>query len=122
MHTNHDIGSQLNLWQKIMTVVTAFLFIFVLTVVVIGFVYSTNSRDQIADEARRTTDALCVLKVDLKGRVESSKAFLLSHPNGIPGISADDIQNSIDNQLSTIAALSIIKCSTPDQTVDERND
>lgn len=56
--------------------------------------------------------ALCALRLDLERRVESSKTFLRDHPEGIAGISAKTIQDGIDNQERTIAALGGLDCGS----------
>jgi len=53
----------------------------------------------------QSTASLCALKGDLHRRVESSQRFLIDHPNGIPGISAKQIKDGIDNQKRTIRSL-----------------
>jgi hypothetical protein len=60
--------------------------------------------------ASTSTDALCALRTDLERRVESSQAFLVEHPEGIPGISVKTIQDGIKNQTRTIRALQGISC------------
>ncbi len=60
--------------------------------------------------ARVTTSALCALRADLQVRVDSSRAFLVDHPRGIPGISAKAIRDGIRNQQRTIVALAGISC------------
>lgn len=62
------------------------------------------------DSARNNRAALCALRGDLEKRVETSKAFLRENPKGIPGISAATIQQGINNQESTIDALSDLSC------------
>lgn len=68
----------------------------------------------LALQARSTADtntrALCALRHDLEQRVDSSAAFLRTHPNGVPGISARVIQDGISNQERTIKALSVLSC------------
>jgi hypothetical protein len=61
-------------------------------------------------DANVSTGALCALRSDLEKRVESSRAFLLEHPDGIIGISPKTIQDGITNQERTISALSGIAC------------
>jgi hypothetical protein len=60
--------------------------------------------------ASTSTRALCALRADLERRVESSQAFLVEHPGGIPGISVKTIQSGIKNQRATIRALQGISC------------
>jgi hypothetical protein len=58
----------------------------------------------------QSTASLCALKGDLERRVESSQQFLIDHPNGIPGISAKQIKDGIDNQKRTIRSLRFLLC------------
>lgn len=60
--------------------------------------------------ANVTGDALCALRGDLERRVETSKDFLVEHPKGIPGISAQTIKQGLANQQRTITALSGLNC------------
>lgn len=76
----------------------------VLYLLVGGLVLQTRSA------ADKNTRALCALRHDLKQRADSSAAFLVEHPNGVPDIPAKIIQDGIDNQRRTIKALSIISC------------
>lgn len=65
---------------------------------------------QARHDASVTTAALCALRVDLERRVATSRAFLVEHPNGIPGIPARTIRDGIVNQGRTITALAGIAC------------
>jgi hypothetical protein len=63
------------------------------------------------DENQRALAALCAFQGDLQRRVDTSRDFLLDNPAGIPGISREDIQQSIDNQQQTIDVISpILAC------------
>jgi hypothetical protein len=59
---------------------------------------------------QKATDALCALRTDLQTRVASSQQFLEDNPNGIPGIPAKQIRDSIDGQRRTIRALDGLSC------------
>jgi len=63
-----------------------------------------------AQAADRTEQALCILRDDLQTRVDAAQAFLKANPDGIPGIPAQQIQDSIDNQQRTILALQLLDC------------
>lgn len=65
------------------------------------------------DDNQRATVALCVLRADLQTRVDSSRAFLADHPNGIPGIPAKTLRDGITNQQRTIKALQGLSCPAP---------
>jgi hypothetical protein len=60
-----------------------------------------------------TTVAVCALRADLKRRVTAGVKFLQTHPNGVLGVKARDIRESIDAQQRTIAALSALDCTKP---------
>lgn len=89
-----------------------------LAAIVLAFVYfawATAQQNVIlarqAEAADRTEQALCILRADLEARVATSQQFLADHPNGIPGISTSDLQQSIDNQTRTVLALQLLECS-----------
>lgn len=63
-------------------------------------------------QASTTNSSLCVLRADLEQRVESARDFIEKHPQGFEGVSVEDIQVSIDNQVRTINALSPLDCDT----------
>lgn len=67
--------------------------------------------------ANDTRTSLCAFKGDLERRVEAGEEFLKEHPQGIPGISAATIQNSLSNQRMTIAALESggLECSEEEE-------
>jgi hypothetical protein len=78
-----------------------------------GFVAYNNaqdSRNDIAKVAASTHRALCTLRGDLVQRVTDTAKFLATHPDGIAGISAAAIQQSLDNQQRTIDSLDSLKC------------
>jgi hypothetical protein len=76
------------------------------------FVAVQRSHDlaRVEQVSKDTNTALCALRHDLELRVASSQQFLEEHPNGISGITPQTIQQSIDNQMSTIDALSNLDC------------
>jgi hypothetical protein len=69
-----------------------------------------HRRDEIRQVAFSTNQALCALRTDLELRVANAEEFLAENPNGIPGISAATIEQSIQNQRSTIEALEDLDC------------
>jgi hypothetical protein len=70
----------------------------------------TDKLARVTQQLQGTTLALCALRDDVERRVQSSQNFLAEHPNGIPGIPARTLRDSINNQQRTIDALSILKC------------
>lgn len=99
--TQDDIGDRLLRGQRRQTVAICVVF-----VALIGIVFYVWVREG------QTRDSLCTLRGDLVQRVDDSRAFLASHPHGIPGVSAASIQVGIDNQQRTIDALSGLHCDT----------
>lgn len=81
------------------------LLVFVLSVAFM--LYATIS---IRTTAQQNQSALCALRHDLEVRTDASQAFLDANPNGIPGISSQQIRESLDNQKSTLRALSGLSC------------
>ncbi len=86
-----------------------------LTVWVIAFTAVVGWQVQINHDTAAKGDAahaaLCVFVSDLDTRIESSEAWLVTHPDGVPGIPASVVMNSLRNQKKTLAALeSEIKC------------
>jgi hypothetical protein len=59
---------------------------------------------------RATHSALCAFKVDLERRVQAGEEFLAENPEGVPGISRESIQRSLDSQKSTLLALASLDC------------
>jgi hypothetical protein len=51
-----------------------------------------------------------VLKADLQTRIDQGHRFLSTHPNGIPGIPASVLRQSIHNQEATLSALHSLDC------------
>ena len=97
----------------------------IITVLVLLIAWKTYSvASGTANNQRSNTAALCALRDDLKARlnadaakVRSSKAYLVTHPHGIPGISAALIRQSIAQQEHTVAgerrsiqALGLVRC------------
>lgn len=58
----------------------------------------------------QTFHATCAFRADLIRRARAGVAFLASHPNGIPGISAGTLAQSIHNQQLTIKSLQGLRC------------
>jgi hypothetical protein len=82
-----------------------------------GFRKADQARDRVKAltlqtraDARDTKYALCTFRRDLEVRVTTSREFLRMHPNGIPGVPARAIRDSLTNQQRTVDALSGIDC------------
>jgi len=78
-----------------------------LTVLVI---LSLIAIQQTREYSSETQDALCALRLDVEQRVEGSREFLATHPNGFLGYSASAIQVSLEGQERTVAVLSDLSC------------
>jgi hypothetical protein len=90
-------------------------FFLVLVVSIIGVllwqsVRVTNTAQSLREVATETHESLCALKLDLSVRYTSGREFLRDNPDGIPGISATQIQQSLANQKSTLDALAPLDC------------
>lgn len=66
-----------------------------------------------AVQGKQAHDAICTLKADYRERIRAGLAFLHKHPDGIPGVDAAVIRDSIDNQQKTLAALAAVLCTSP---------
>lgn len=89
---------------------TVVLFLAVILVAGAGLYNSYQQRQALRHEVVRITTSLCTFVADLQRRHDDGVQFLEDHPDGIPGISAKDIQRSIDAQQSTLDALSGLDC------------
>lgn len=75
-----------------------------------GAVYAVWDKAETRQDVAEINGALCTFKGDLVVRVQSAEQFLKDHPDGLEGISAESIQQSIDNQQRTINSLSQLNC------------
>lgn len=62
-------------------------------------------------QSNRNTKALCALRVDAQARVETNRLFLMANPEGIRGVSIEQLQRSTDNAVRTANALKIVHCN-----------
>lgn len=82
-----------------------------LCVVTAGGLWDAYDRRQdLTRVAEQTIGALCTFRADLARRAEDAEDFLQDNPDGIPGLSAEAIQTSIDNQRRTLDSLSGLPC------------
>jgi hypothetical protein len=65
---------------------------------------------QVYETATNAHKALCALRAERIRGIVDGKRFLERHPNGIPGISAEDIMRSIDTQKETVRAFRFADC------------
>jgi hypothetical protein len=78
----------------------------ILAVAIGGLVRTARLAEQ-GNEAHR---AICTLRDDLQRRVNDTRGFLATHPNGFAGVDRPTILNSLANQERTIDALRTIHC------------
>lgn len=76
--------------------------------------YAIRENRQLAEKGEDARTAICALKQDLRVRINNARQFLVDNPNGIPGIPASVIKQSIANQAATVRALDVIDCDLPD--------
>ena len=89
---------------------TVVLFLAVILVAGLGFYDSQQRRTELAEAVQTINSSLCTFVADLQRRHDDGVQFLEDHPNGISGITADDIRRSIDAQTSTLNALTELRC------------
>lgn len=61
-------------------------------------------------QGRDNTHSLCAIRAEAQNRVSEGNKFLLQHPDGAFGFTAQDIRSSIDDSLSTVQALDNLNC------------
>ena len=69
------------------------------------FIWSFVTLSHRASDSAQAKRALCALRDDLVRRLADGEEFLAKHPNGIPGISVNDIRRSLQSQRQTIDVL-----------------
>ena len=74
---------------------------------------SFNQAAELRDVATETHSALCTLKNDIKVRHDAGVKFVNENPDGIPGISRAQLDQSLNSQRDTLRALGVLDCSTP---------
>lgn len=72
--------------------------------------WGMRTNRETARDGHQAHDAICVLKVDLRRRIHDSEKFLNNNPNGLPGISAQVISDSLEGQRRTLSALGPVRC------------
>jgi uncharacterized protein HemX len=77
-----------------------------------AYFYHTDQVQEraLARTASETATALCTLRRDLEDRVANTREFLRENPEGTPGLPAQFIKTSIENQQRTIDALGNLDC------------
>lgn len=54
--------------------------------------------------------ALCALKIDSQNRLSQGQAFLKTHPDGALGFTKSQLQQDINNSITTRNALNTVNC------------
>lgn len=72
--------------------------------------HQLNRTKRLATQGAQALTAICALRADRIKSVQRSEMFLLTHPNGIPGLGAASIRASIYQQQQTIKALDVVNC------------
>lgn len=90
-------------------------FILVFSISVMGLmvwqaVRLSGNAAQLRTVANETHDSLCAFKMDLERRYVTGVKFLGENPDGIPGISGEQIQQSLTNQKATLSSLENLDC------------
>lgn len=107
---NNNVGDVLRRTLRRLVFATVVLYLFLAGLVAFVWVDGMSQRAEIRNVALTTNTALCTLRHDLEKRIETSQQFLEENPNGIPGFSAEVIEQSIANQQDTIEALEVLRC------------
>jgi len=94
-------AKELRRWLRILIALTIILYI------VVGGMAVLTYRQSL-----RNTRALCTIRQTAVDRSQQTQAFLIDHPNGISGITVEDLKRSIQSYQATVRALSDVDCST----------
>lgn len=108
--TNGSPGAQLQGSLRTLVIATVFLYVALVGMGVAGFVLINNNQNDTEQLAVQTTAALCALRADLNNRVVQGEQFLEDHPNGFAGFTPEAMQQQIEGQRRTVAALSVLEC------------
>jgi hypothetical protein len=92
---------------------TAGLYLVVAAILVAFIIWGSVQRQELRTIQDDTVTALCTFTHDLEQRYDNGVEFLEKHPDGIPGISAADIERSLHNQKETLDSLSGLPCPKP---------
>lgn len=116
-HKVDDFQKEVRKILRRLVIATVIIYVALGSLFVIGWIVSSNQQEDLADQANKTQISLddlyssnCAFREDLKNRLRLSKQFLIDHPEGIPGLSNESINQSINGQERTIKALSTLIC------------
>lgn len=113
--------------SKLIRVVMAIGVLFVVTQALLGLNAlnllhgQTQTTREVRHNQQSTVAALCTFRHDLELRAIASQNFLVTHPNGIPGISAATIEASVTMEKRTIRSLQLLPCSTQPKKKPKRS-
>ena len=62
-------------------------------------------------QLRTVGTAVCSLRHDLQTRHDAGVRYLVAHPRGVAGISAATIEQSLQNEQSTLNSLKPLRCN-----------
>lgn len=86
-------------------------FIVIMIYLIVQTAFTTKGIYDNYQLANETHGSLCVLKKDYEKRVTDSEAFLVKHPQGIPGLaSRADILRSIQAIEANVVSLRNLNC------------
>jgi hypothetical protein len=69
-----------------------------------------RNAERLEQVATETHDSLCALKNDIERRRSAGLKFVKENPDGIPGISRAQLDQSLSSQKSTLDALGVLDC------------
>ena len=86
--------------------------IIILSAALLFFNSASNAATQkrLEEVAFETHSALCTFVADLERRHADGQKFLERHPQGIEGITREDIKRSLEGQRSTLQSLGVLEC------------
>lgn len=92
-------------WKQVLAVVVAAVLLFNLSA------NTAETQRQLEALALENHTALCTFKADIERRFDAGQKFLEQHPQGIEGITREDIKRSLEAQRSTLRALRVLDCT-----------
>ena len=84
--------------------------IFAIVLLLAAWKVRERDLEKIHEIAVSTNAALCTFRSDLQRRADATEEFIERHPEGIPGISRQDLVRSWKSQQATLQALDSLKC------------
>jgi len=100
---------RVNTWRLFDRVLAGVIIAMFLSFGVFGY-FQQRRTDELARQGAQAHDAICVFRADLERRVETTKRYLDTHPDGFAGVPVETIQKSLTDQERTIRSLASIKC------------